>query len=85
VLVTVGGIGPESATLIRGANAAGLRADLATLTARFANEGWNKSDRLIVYVSADASSGELHLRGSRFPVADLRRFVEERIGRSTAF
>ena len=77
VLVRLGGVAPQDAVLLRGATAPELRAALAALGQRLAREGYSKEDRLLLYVSAHAGAGELHLRGSRFPLAELRRFVDE--------
>jgi hypothetical protein len=77
VLVRLGGIRETDAALLHDANASELRGALGKLSERFAKEQWSKSDRLILYVSAHASNGRLHLRGSHFPIADLRRFLDE--------
>jgi hypothetical protein len=77
VLVRIGGISESNAILLRGATAPELRGALASLAARLAQEGWGKSDRLILYVSAHAGNGGLHLRGSHFPLAELRGFLDE--------
>ena len=77
VLVRLGGVSDADATLLRGATGPELRGALASLAEKLAREGWGASDRLVLYVSAHASAGELHLRGSRFPVAELRRFMEQ--------
>jgi hypothetical protein len=76
VLVRMGGVAEADATILRGANAPELRGALATLAERLQRQGWGKADRLLLYVSAHASAGELHLRGSRFPIAELRRFID---------
>jgi hypothetical protein len=77
VLVSIGGVPEPDATLLRGATAGELRAALQALSARLTREGWGKQDRLILYVSSHAGQGELHLRGTHFPLAELRRFVDE--------
>jgi hypothetical protein len=77
VLVSVGNVPSADATLLRGATAGELRAALAALSARLSREGWGKDDQLFLYVSSHAGQGELHLRGTHFPLADLRRFAEE--------
>jgi hypothetical protein len=76
VLVSIGGVPGPDATLLRGATAGELRAALAALSARFAREEWGKQDRLTLYISSHAGQGELHLRGTHFPLAELRRFVD---------
>lgn len=77
VLVHVGGFSGFDVTLLRGASAADLQAALESLRARLVREHFGEGDRLIVYVSAHASDGELHLRGTRFPLATLRKFLDE--------
>lgn len=76
VLVAAGGVAPRDALLLQGASAAELREALTALATRMRREGWSAADRLLVYVSAHASHGELRLRGSRLPVAELRRLLD---------
>jgi hypothetical protein len=76
VLVQLGGVSELDAVLVRGTTAPELRVWLARLAERFAREGWGKDDRLLLYVSAHSAAGELHLRGSRFPLGELTRFLE---------
>ncbi len=72
VLTELGGVPSEEVRLLRGARAPELRDALASLE----REPLGKEDRLILYISAHAGAGELHLRGTRFPIAELRRFLD---------
>ncbi|MBS2024996.1 MAG: caspase family protein [Deltaproteobacteria bacterium] len=76
VLVRLGGVSETDAILVRGADAAEVRVWLQRLSERFAREGWTKADRLILYVSAHSAAGELHLRGTRFPLSELTAFLD---------
>ena len=76
VLVQVGGVAPADVFLLRGATAADLRTALAATKQRLLEGGFGKGDRLLLYVSAHSSAGELHLRGTRFPITELRAFVD---------
>jgi hypothetical protein len=76
VLVSLGGVAQSDALLLRGATAPELRNALAGLAASLARDGWGASDRVTIYVSAHAAAGELRLRGSHFPVSELRSFME---------
>jgi uncharacterized caspase-like protein len=76
-LVQVGGVARADARLLRGATAPELRRALQETAAKLAGQQFGKADLLLLYVSAHASGGELHLRGTRLPLAELRRFVEQ--------
>lgn len=75
-LVQVGGVLAQDVVLLRGPSPRVLREAMAALLARFSREAWGREDRLVVYVSSHAGEGELHLGGARFPMGELRRFVE---------
>lgn len=76
VLTRLGGVADPDAHLLRGADAGELRETLASLAERLRREAFGREDRLIVYVSSHAAEGELHLRGTRFPLAELRAALE---------
>ncbi|MBZ4423017.1 caspase family protein [Myxococcus sp. RHSTA-1-4] len=71
-----GGLLPEDAQFVTGADAARVRSALETLRARMARHA-GPADQLVVYVSSHADGDSLHLSGTRLPVKELVRFVEE--------
>lgn len=75
VLGELGGVEPDRATYLLGANAQQLRAALSALSARMAKEA-SPEDRLYVYVSSHAAEQALHLDGSELPVSELVGFVQ---------
>ncbi|MBI3181349.1 MAG: caspase family protein [Myxococcales bacterium] len=73
-MVEVGGVSLGDATALRGAEAEGVRSALAALESRMAREA-TRADQLLLYVSAHADEGELHLGGTRLPLAELNDFL----------
>ncbi|MFP2909677.1 caspase domain-containing protein [Pyxidicoccus sp. 3LFB2] len=71
-----GGLLPDDAQLIVGANAGRVRAALDVLRARMAREA-GPADQLLVYVSSHADGDALHLSGSQLPVKELVQFMEQ--------
>jgi hypothetical protein len=71
-----GGLLPDDAQLIVGADAGRVRAALDVLRARMGREA-GPTDQLLVYVSSHADGDSLHLSGSQLPVKELVRFLEE--------
>ncbi|HVE81218.1 MAG TPA: caspase family protein [Myxococcales bacterium] len=65
--------GGSEATVI-GGDAGAVRAALAALGRRLAQEA-TRADWLTVYVSAHAGSGSLHLRGTELPLSELLDFL----------
>ncbi len=74
VLTQLGGVAPERAIAVYGADAAKLRKALEALGARLANEATQK-DRLVVYVSSHAGEGALHLSGTELQLSELAAFI----------
>lgn len=66
VLTEVGEVAPEHAVLLAGADAAAVREALHTLEQKVHAE-----DVVLLYVSAHADDGALHLNGTRLPMAEL--------------
>ncbi len=75
VLQELGELDPSRATLVAGADAQKARAALTALEQRLAAEATTE-DVLIVYLSAHADEGALHLDGTRLPLAELMTFLE---------
>jgi len=75
VLTDLGDLDPARALLVAGADANAARAALTTLEQRLAAEA-TAEDVLIVYLSAHADEGALHLAGTRLPIAELMTFLE---------
>lgn len=71
----LGDVDPSRAVLVTGADANGARAALTALEQRLAIEA-TPEDVLLVYLSAHADEGALHLNGSRLPLAELVTFLE---------
>lgn len=74
VMLEVGGVAPKDAVAVYGATVPALRKALADLEQRLSREATGR-DQLVVYVSSHADSGELHLAGGRFPLAELQAFL----------
>lgn len=73
VLVELGGVRPERATLVLDRDAGAVREGLAELAGRISELRAAGDDAiLLVYVSAHAKGGVLHLGGSRLSLAELR-------------
>ncbi len=71
-----GGLQPEDAQVVLGADASRVKVALGSLRARMAREA-TPGDQLLVYVSSHADGESLHLSGTRLPVTELVRFMEE--------
>ena len=76
VMIQLGGLRAEDSVTLTELNAARLREGLEAAQARFAKAGWGPQDQLFVYVSSHAAEGALQLRGTSYPIAELRAFVE---------
>ncbi len=76
VMLTVGGVDRTDATLLFGADAEGLARALEAVQRRLRVADGPPVEQLLVYISGHAADGMLHLRGSRYPIAALRDFVE---------
>lgn len=74
VLVGVGGVAAEDLVLVEGADAVALRETMTRFAARLAGTG--ADDRLVVYVSAHAGDGALHLDGTALPLEEVVEFVK---------
>ncbi|AEI64469.1 caspase family protein [Corallococcus macrosporus] len=70
-----GGLLPEDAQVVLGADASRVKAALGTLRARMARDA-TPGDQLLVYVSSHADGEALHLSGTRLPVKELVSFME---------
>ncbi|QDE71558.1 peptidase [Myxococcus xanthus] len=70
-----GGLHPEDAQVVLGADANRVKAALGTLRERMARDA-TPGDQLLVYVSSHADGEALHLSGTRLPVKDLVAFME---------
>ncbi|GHH00257.1 caspase family protein [Comamonas sp. JC664] len=70
-----GGLHPEDAQLVLGADAGRVKAALKALRERMARDA-APGDQLLVYVSSHADGESLHLSGTRLPVKDLVSFME---------
>ncbi|WP_316568028.1 caspase domain-containing protein [Myxococcus sp. MxC21-1] len=70
-----GGLVPEDAQVVLGADAGRVKAALGTLRERMARDA-TPGDQLLVYVSSHADGESLHLSGTRLPVKDLMAFME---------
>jgi hypothetical protein len=70
VLEEVGDVDPQRALLVAGADADTVRGALKRLNERLAAEGTDE-DVVLLYVSAHADEGALHLAGTRLPTAEL--------------
>lgn len=74
VFVELGGVAPEDATVLGGQPAARLEQAVADLGRRVrALEGAGRPVTLLVYVSAHARDGELHLAGTTLGLSSLRQ------------
>ncbi|NVJ02254.1 caspase family protein [Myxococcus sp. AM009] len=70
-----GGLLPEDAQVVLGADARQVKAALGTLRERMARDA-TPGDQLLVYVSSHADGESLHLSGTRLPVKELVAFME---------
>jgi hypothetical protein len=66
VMTEVGDVAAERATLLAGADASAVRGALRALEQRV-----TKEDVVLLYISAHADDGALHLNGTRLPMAEL--------------
>lgn len=76
VMRDLGDVSSSDAIALVGVTAGELRRELARIDARLRREGFGEGDQVFVYVSSHAAAGALHLRGTRFPLLELRAFVE---------
>lgn len=76
VMQEVGSVKPADTFPVYGGNAAQVRRALVELRARLEREA-SPSDQLFVYLSGHADSGELHLDGTRLPIAELNAFMQQ--------
>jgi hypothetical protein len=84
VLVELGGVRADRATLLVDRDAAAVRQKLAELAGRISELRAAGDDAvLLVYVSAHAKDGVLHLRGSHLPLAELRDAAKDAGARLT--
>lgn len=72
-LVEVGGYRADDLELLTGTDGEGLAQALARLDAKIKQ---GPVERLFVYVSSHSSDGELHLAGTRYPLASLVEFLK---------
>ncbi|WP_426755330.1 caspase family protein [Myxococcus sp. Y35] len=70
-----GGLHPDDAQVVLGADAGRVRSALGLLRERMARDA-APGDQLLVYVSSHADGESLHLSGTRLPVKDLVAFME---------
>jgi hypothetical protein len=78
ILVRLGGVREEDARLLTGADAADVRNALRDLGSRSqAAREAGEQTLLLVYYSGHARDGELRLRDSRMPLAELRQALQE--------
>lgn len=75
VFTETGGVEPKNLELVLDATAATLTEALERLKARLETAN-PQTDQLIVYVSSHADGAELHLKGTRFRVSELRDAVQ---------
>lgn len=84
VLVELGGVRSDRATLLLDRDVRAVREGLAELAGRISELRAAGDDAiLIVYVSSHARGGVLHLGGSRLPLAELREAAREAGARLT--
>ena len=76
VMREVGAVRAEDGVALYTANAGEVRAAFARLLVRLRKEA-RPSDQLVVYFSSHADEGELHLRGTRLPLAALTALMRE--------
>ena len=79
VLRTLGGIQTTDLVLLKGGDAQEVRSALAQLAQRIAQDRAAGQDgsRLFFYYSGHADANDLHLGGSRLPLAELKRTIED--------
>jgi hypothetical protein len=75
-LVDVGGVAPSDVVLLKGLTAERLRTALGHLKATLSQHA-TPSDRIIIYLSAHAGDGTLHLDGSEVPLSELVDFLKQ--------
>src|SRR5215469_9815348 len=76
LFVDIGHISSDRAYLLADQTAAVVRMRLAEIAGRVAELSAAGNDVvLIIYVSAHAKAGELHLHGTRLPLSELRDFA----------
>jgi hypothetical protein len=78
LFVDIGGVSPERAYTVLGRPAQAVRETLSEVAGRVAElSSAGKEVLLIVYVSAHARSGELHLAGSHLALSELRDYMQK--------
>jgi hypothetical protein len=78
LFVDIGGVSPDRAYTVLGRPAQAVRETLSEVAGRVAElAASGKEVLLIVYVSAHARSGELHLAGSHLALSELREYVQK--------
>lgn len=76
LFVELGGVAPDRAVVVLGQPATAIRERLAELAGRIRELAAAGQDVvLLVYFSGHARGGELHLSGSRLPLAEVRELV----------
>jgi hypothetical protein len=76
VLREVGGLRREDSLLVLGTDADAVRDGLARFERHLKAQA-RPGDQLFVYVSSHADAGELHLSGTRLPLREVVRFIED--------
>lgn len=71
----IGDVEDDNTITLYGGRGDDLRATLNRAWRRFGQAGWNEEDQLFVYISSHSANGQLHLEGTRFPLRELRSFV----------
>jgi len=78
ILTRIGGVQPDDARLLTGAEAGEVRAALAELSARSAAARQRGEETLlVVYYSGHAKDGELRLADTRLALSELRALLQE--------
>ena len=84
VMVELGGVRADRATLLLDRDASAVRQKLAELAGRISElRAAGEDALLLVYVSSHAKDGVLHLRGTHLPLAELRDAAREAGARLT--
>ncbi|MEL6347151.1 MAG: caspase family protein, partial [Myxococcota bacterium] len=79
VMRDLGGVSASDLLLLKDPDAQEVREALQRVTVRISREAVANGDKstLFLYYSGHADASDLHLGGSRLPLAELKRYVEE--------